>query len=200
MNESGMSGLTGSDALAISANRDNDFMGSGMGAFWIFALLLLNNGGGFGNYNRGYVTEGDLAASQNAQTNSIMLNNLQGQVANSQYATAQAINDQTNFLMQQNNTNLVNAIQGFNNLGLQITNQTNQLSAQMQQMSAQMNECCCSIKTQMLQNRLDDANAKIVEQRNEISNLQQTQTILNTMGRFVAWAGNGTQGTTPAAG
>jgi uncharacterized coiled-coil DUF342 family protein len=100
--------------------------------------------------------------------------------------------------MQQNNTNLVNAIQGFNNLGLQITNQTNQLSSQMQQMSAQMNECCCSIKTQMLQNRLDDANAKIVEQRNEISNLQQTQTILNTLGRFVAWSGNGSQGAAAA--
>lgn len=187
------SGITGTDALAIGANRDNDFMGSGMGAFWIFALLLLNNGGGFGNNNAGFY------ASQQAQTNELMVNNLQNQVANSQYATTQAINDQTNSLMQQNNTNLVNAIQGFNNIGLQITNQTNQLSAQIQQMSAQMNECCCSIKTQMLQNRLDDANAKIVEQRNEISNLQQTQTILNTMGRFVAWAGNGTQGGTAAA-
>lgn len=200
MGESGMGGLTASDAIALSRDN-NDFMGSGMGAFWIFALLLLNNGGfGYGGGNRGYVTEGELAASQQSQTNSLMLNNLQGQVANSQYATAQAINDQTNFLMQQNNTNLVNAIQGFNNLGLQITNQTNQLSAQIAAASAQMNECCCSIKTQMLQNRLDDANAKIVEQRAEISNLQQTQTILNTLGRFVAWAGNGSQGAAAAAG
>lgn len=192
-----MDGLTASDAIALR-NNDGGFMGDGMGAFWIFALLLLNNNGWGGN-NRSYVTEGELAASQQGQTNNLMLSNLQQQVAGSQYATAQAINDQTNFLMQQNNTNLVNAIQGFNNLGLQITNQTNQLSSQMQQMSAQINECCCSIKTQMLQNRLDDANAKIVEQRNEISNLQQTQTILNTLGRFVAWSGNGSQGGTAAA-
>lgn len=192
-----MDGLTASDAIALR-NNDGGFMGDGMGAFWIFALLLLNNNGWGGN-NKNYVTEGELAASQQGQTNNLMLSNLQQQVAGSQYATAQAINDQTNFLMQQNNTNLVNAIQGFNNLGLQITNQTNQLSSQMQQISAQMNECCCSIKTQMLQNRLDDANAKIVEQRNEISNLQQTQTILNTLGRFVAWSGNGSQGGTAAA-
>lgn len=192
-----MDGLTASDAIALR-NNDGGFMGDGMGAFWIFALLLLNNNGWGGN-NRSYVTEGELAASQQGQTNNLMLSNLQQQVAGSQYATAQAINDQTNFLMQQNNTNLVNAIQGFNSLGLQITNQTNQLSSQMQQMSAQMNECCCSIKTQMLQNRLDDANAKIVEQRNEISNLQQTQTILNTLGRFVAWSGSGSQGGTAAA-
>ena len=181
------SGITGSDALALTANRGGDFMGSGMGAFWIFALLLLNNGyGGFGGRG-GYVTSGELAASQQGQTNQIMLNNLQGQIANSQYATANAINDQTNFLMQQNNTNLINAIQGFNSLGMQI-----------QQMSAQINECCCSIKTQMLQDKLDNANAKIVEQRGEISNLQQTQTILGTLGRFVAWTGSGSQGTTPA--
>ena len=32
------SGITGSDALALTANRGGDFMGSGMGAFWIFAL------------------------------------------------------------------------------------------------------------------------------------------------------------------
>lgn len=190
-----MDGFTPSDALALRGN--NDGFGDGMGAFWIFALLLLNNNGWGGN--RG-ITDADLAISQQGQTNNLMLSNVQQQIAGSQYATAQAINDQTNFMMQQNNTNLVNAIQGFNNLGLQITNQTNQLSAQMQQMSAQMNECCCSIKTQMLQNRLDDANAKIVEQRNEISNLNQTQTILNTLGRFVAWTGSGTQGTTPAAG
>ena len=192
-----MDGLTASDAIALR-NNDGGFMGDGMGAFWIFALLLLNNNGWGGN-NKNYVTEGELAASQQGQTNNLMLSNLQQQVAGSQYATAQAINDQTNFLMQQNNTNLVNAIQGFNNIGLQITNQTNQISSQLQQMSAQMNDCCCSIKTQMLQNRLDDANAKIVEQRNEISNLQQTQTILNTLGRFVAWSGNGSQGGTAAA-
>lgn len=196
MGENG-GGLSASDAIAL--RNDGGFMGDGMGAFWIFALLLLNNNG-WGGGNRDYVTAGELAASQQGQTNQMMLSNVQQQVAGSQYATAQAINDQTNQLMQQNNTNLINAIQGFNNLGAQITNQTNQLSAQMAQMSAQMNECCCSIKTQMLQNRLDDANAKIVEQRAEISNLQQTQTILNTMGRFVAWAGNGTQGAAAAAG
>ena len=191
-------GLSASDAIALSKENDN-FMGSGMGTFWIFALLLLNNGGWGNGNNRGLVTEGELAASQQAQTNSLMLSNIQNQIGASQYATAQAVNDQTNLLLQQNNTNLVNAIQGFNNLGLQITNQTNTLASQIQSLSSQMNECCCSIKTQMLQNRLDDANAKIVEQRNEISNLNQTQTILNTLGRFVAWSGSGNQGGTAAA-
>ena len=199
MGENGM-GMSASDAIALTKDN-NDFMGSGMGAFWIFALLLLNNGG-FGGYgNRGgLVTEGELAASQNAQTSQMMLDGIQGQIANAQYANAQAVNDQTNLLIQQNNTNLVNAIQGFNNIGLQITNQTNQLAAQMQQMSAHLDECCCSIKTQMLQDKLDAERAKTVELQNQISNLNQTQTILNTMGRFVAWSGSGTQGAAAAAG
>ena len=97
--------------------------------------------------------------------------------------------------MNQNNANLINAIQGFNNLGLQITNQTNSLSGQIASLSAQLNQCCCDIKTQMLQDKLDAANAKIISQQNEISNQQQTQTILNTLGRFVAWSGSGSQTT-----
>ena len=165
MGESGMGGLSASDAIALRDN--NSFMGDGMGAFWIFALLLLNNNGWGGNGNRDYVTAGELAASQQGQTNQMMLSNLQQDIAAAQFANAQVVHEQTDTLMAQNNTNLINAIQGFNNLGLQITNQTNQLSAQMMQMSAKMDECCCSIKTQMLQDKLDDANRRLVEKQNE---------------------------------
>ena len=186
-------GLSSSDVALLS--RDDGFGGMNAG-FWIFALLLLNNGG-FGGYgNRGgFVTEGDLAASQNSQTQQLQLNNLAEQVLNNKFDVAQAINQQTSELVNQNNTNLINAIQGFNNLGLQITNQTNVLSGQIASLSAQMNECCCSIKTQMLQDRLADANAKIVAQQAELSNAQQTQYILNQLGRFVAWTPSGTQTT-----
>ena len=132
--------------------------------------------------NPGFVTQADLAASQNAQTTTLMLNGIQ-----------ESINQQTDTLLQQNNTNLINAIQGFNQVSAQITNQTNVLAQQIAQLSAQMSSCCCEIKTQMLQDKLDEANAKIVAQQNEISNQQQTAQILNQLGRFVAWAGSGTQ-------
>ena len=182
------SGMSGSDALAtmaaVNGNRgNNDFFGGMDGAFWIFALLFLNNNGwgGFNGMNPGFVTQADLAASQNAQTNTLMLNGIQ-----------ESINQQTDTLLQQNNTNLINAIQGFNQVSAQITNQTNVLAQQIGQLSAQLNSCCCEIKTQMLQDKLDEANAKIVAQQNEISNQQQTTQILNQLGRFVAWAGSGT--------
>lgn len=187
-------GLSSSDVALLS--RDDGFGGMNAG-FWIFALLLLNNGGFGGGYNRpGFVTDSELYNSQNSQTQQLQLNNLTEQVSNTKFDMAQVVNQQTAELVAQNNTNLINAIQGFNNLGLQLTNQTNVLSTQIQSLSSQMNQCCCEIKTQMLQDRLSDAQAKIVAQQAEISNAQQSQYILGQLGRFVAWAPSGTQPTT----
>ena len=45
----------------------------------------------------------------------------------------------------------------------------------------------------MLNDRLTDAQAEIVKQNTEIVNANQTQTLLNAMGRWVAWAGSGSQ-------
>jgi hypothetical protein len=44
----------------------------------------------------------------------------------------------------------------------------------------------------MLQNRLDEAERKNVTLENQISNNNQTRDILNSLGRFVAYAGSGT--------
>ena len=99
-------------------------------------------------------------------------------------------------MMQQNNTNLINAIQGFNQVNQTIQNQTNVLSQQIQQLSAQMNSCCCEIKTQMLQDRLSDTQAKLVTAQNAIDNANQSQYILSQLGRFVAWTPSGTQAAT----
>ena len=185
------SGLTASDVLAL--DRDNDGLGGMGGAFWIFALLLLNNNWNGNNNNGQNVTSAELAASQAAQTSSLQMQGLSEQLANNRFDLAQAINQQTDTLINQNNTNLINAIQGFNNLGLQVTNQTNVLSSQIQNLSAQMEQCCCSIKTQMLQDRLDEANARNVTLQNALDNANQSQYILGQLGRFVAWAGSGSQ-------
>ena len=117
--------------------------------------------------------------------------------ANNNYETARLIQQQTAEMMQQNNTNLINAIQGFNQVNLGIQNQTNVLSQQLQALQAKLDSCCCEIKTQMLQDRLADANAQKVALQNDISNYNQSQYILSQMGRFVAWPA--AAGTTAAA-
>ena len=192
-----MDGLSNSDVALLS--RDGDGWG-GNSIFWIFALLILAGGGNFfGNNNANYVTSAELQASQNAQTSSLQFQSLANSIANGQYETARLISDQNAQMMSQNNANLINAIQGFNNLGIQITNQTNVLGSKMDNLSAQLAQCCCEIKTQMLQDRLTDTQARLVTAQNAIDNANQTQYILGQMGRWVAWAGSGSQ-TTVSAG
>ena len=131
-------------------------------------------------------TAGQLQAGlDNQQTQSALQQLLVG-TANNNYETARLVNEQTNALMQQNNTNLINAIQGFNQVNLGIQNQTNVLSTQLQALQAQMNECCCSIKTQMLQDRLDTAERHNVVLQGAIDKANQTQDLLGQMGKWVA--------------
>jgi len=161
----------------LALMRDNDGFG-GNGFFWVFALLILmfgGNGGWFGNNQ-----SNNLADQMNQGFTNQQLQNIALSSANNNYETAQLINQQTNALMQQNNTNLINAIQGFNNINISLQN-----------LMAKMDTCCCDIKTTMLQNRYEDERAKVVSLQNDISNYNQSQYILSQMGRYVAWAGSG---------
>ncbi len=191
-----MENLSASDVALL--NRDGNFGAFGdSGFFWVFALLLLA-GGGFGGWgnNNDYVTSAELQAGLANQSTQNGLQSLMVETANNNYETAQLINQQTNAMLQQNNTNLINAIQGFNTVNQNIQNQTNVLGSQLMQLSAQLNECCCSIKTQMLENRLDDTQRQLAVAQDNISNYNQSQYLLGQLGRFVAWTPSGTQATT----
>ena len=188
-------GLSNSDVALLS--RNDGFMGGEGAFFWIFALLILAGGNfGFGGNNGNYVTQADLAAGLNAQTTQNQLQSLAVETANNNYETAQLINAQTNAMLQQNNANLINAIQGFNQVNQNMTMQNNQLQQQIAQLGYQMDQCCCSIKTQMLQDKLDSTQSALVAAQNAISNANQSQYLLGQLGRFVAWTPSGTQSAT----
>ena len=180
---------------------DNANLGSNS-IIWIFALfILMMFTGNFGG-NRGgapfpgnYVTQEQMTAGFNNQATQAQLQQIALSSSNNNYETAQLINNQTNALMQQNNTNLINAIQGFNQVNLTLQNQTNVFSQQLQALQAKVESCCCEIKTQMLQNRYEDERARNVSLENQISNYQQSQYILGQTGRWVGWAGSGSQAT-----
>lgn len=163
---------------------------------WFFAFLFLagGNGGFFGN--RGPAPMGPPPASQqdlndaiNNQSIQAQLNNLGIATANNNLETVKAIADQNAFMQNQQNANMINIIQGFNNL-----------SQRIDQLGFKMESCCCEIKTQMLQQQLDEARAKNVRLENQIDNRDQTQTLLGSLGRFVAWAGSGSQAGVVAGG
>ena len=151
------------------------FFGSDwLGAFLIIAVLF----GGFGGFGGGrnaasqeYVQEAINNQSTQAGLRDILLSS-----ANNNYETAQLINAQTNALQQQNYANQINVVQGFNALQQAIA-----------QLGYQMDSCCCSIKTQMLQDKYENLENLYRTAQNDLSNAAQSQYILNALGRFVAY-------------
>lgn len=177
----------------LALMKDGSGFGGNNGFFWVFALLILMFGGnGFG-FGGGRGPELSTADQVNQGFTNQNLQQIALSSANNNYETARLIQTQTSELMQQNNTNLINAIQGFNQVNLGIQNQTNVLSQQLMNLQAKMDSCCCEIKTQMLQNRYEDERARNVSLQNEISNFQQSQYLLGQMGRWVGWDTNGSQ-------
>ena len=157
----------------------SSFFGSDwLGAFLIIAVLFGGFGGGFGFGGRGgnYATPEYVQDVVNNQSTQTGLRDILLSSANNNYETAQLINGQTNSLMQQNYANQVNVIQGFNAIG-----------AKLDQLGFQMENCCCSIKTQMLQDKYEALESKYLVAQNDLSNAAQSQYILNALGRFVAY-------------
>ena len=181
-----MDGLSNSD-VALLANRDNDVFGGAGGSWmWFLALLVLMGGGNFlGNGRGDYVTQAEMTAGLNNQSIQSQLQQIALSSANNNYETAQLISAQSNAMLQQNNTNLINAIQGFN-----------QVNQQIADLGYRMDKCCCEIKTQMLQDKLDSTQARLVTLQGEVSNANQSQYLLSQLGRFVAWNPSGTQAST----
>jgi len=172
------------------------FGGDWLGAFLIIAVLF--NGGNFFGAGNGNVQAAvnEAVNNQSVQTGirDILLSS-----ANNNYETARLISDQNMVMMNQNNSNLVNAIQGFNQVTGAINNQGSSILQAISQLGYQMDACCCSIKTQMLQDKYDALENLYRTAQNDISNANQTQTLLNALGRFIAYPPMTTTAATTAA-
>ena len=178
-------------------NENGSFFSSDwLGAFLIIAVLF----GGFGGFGLGggnaaaaaAFTQADVQSMINAQSTQNALEGIMLSSANNNYEALKSTQDQTMFLSNQNNTNLINAIQGFNTVNVGMTtgfNSVNQNIMGLQQSIAdlgyKMETCCCSIKTQMLENRLADAQAALVNAQDVANNSVQSQYLLSQLGKFV---------------
>ena len=181
-------------------NENGSFFSSDwLGAFLIIAVLF----GGFGGFGFGgnaaaaaALTTADVQSMINAQTNQATLENIMLSSANNNFENLKATQDQTTFLAQQNSNNLINAIQGFNAVSGQMTNGFNTINqgicnstAALQQSIAdlgyKMDQCCCSIKTTMLENRLADAQAALSNAQDIANNSAQSAYLLGQLGKFV---------------
>lgn len=166
---------------------DSTFSGGWIFAFLIIAVIFGWGGNGFNGNNAtyaGYATIADINAAINNQSVQQALNAGVLSSANNNYETAQLINNQTNTMMATQNSNLINAIQGFNQVSSNIANGFSNVSAQIADLGYKMESCCCGIKTMMLENRLADAQAALLtSQTNNIVNAQ-SQYLLSQLGTY----------------
>ena len=159
-------------------NSTSSFFGSDwLGAFLIIAVLFGGFGGfGFGGRGEGYATPEYVQSVVNNQSTQTGLRDILLSSANNNYETAQLINGQTSSLMQQGYAYQLSAEQRFNALQQQIA-----------QLGFQVDSCCCSIKTQMLQDKYEALENQYRTAQNDLSNAAQSQYILGALGRFVAY-------------
>ena len=172
---------------------DNNTFGEGS---WIFGLIVLLGlfggfGGGFGNNNANaaYATMADVNSAINNQTTQNSLNSALLSSANNNYETAQLINQQSMNMMNQNNTNLLAAINGFNTVTQNITSGFNSVNQNIADLGYKMESCCCGIKTMLLENRLQDAQAALVTSQTTNAINAQSQYLLSQLGNYVPIAG-----------
>ena len=166
-----------------------------MGGSWIFAFLIIAvifgwGGAGFGgNANvAAYATMADVNAAINNQSTQQALSAIQLSSANNNYETARLISDQNMTMMNQSNTNLLAAINGFNQLSSNVQSGFSNVSSQIADLGYKMENCCCSIKTMLLENRLQDTQIALQNAQNQAVNAAQSQYLLSQLGTFVPTA------------
>lgn len=160
---------------------DNAFMGGE----WIFAFLIiavLFGGGGFGfGGNNTAATIADINASNAWQTSQLNQQSILTSSMNNNYETARLISDQTATYLAQSNTNLVNAIQGFNAVNQNIAQGFAQTAQSIADLGYRMDRCCCEIKTQMLQDRLQDTQFALQNANDIANNASQSMYLISQL-------------------
>ena len=158
-------GLSASDVALM--NRDN-FGGDAF--MWIFALLILA-GGGFGGF--GWGGDGNMATSAEVQRG-FDTQNLQAQTRD----ILAAVNSGTAQSVAATNQTFHDNLAAMQALYNETSRDINNLSLGQAQLLANQNECCCSTKMEIAQNRYENAmNAAAIN----ANTTAQTQRILDAM-------------------
>ena len=167
------------------------------GSGWLPVLVILlvlfgMGGGGFGFGNNatmaGLATSAEVQNSINSAFASQNAQNILLSSANNNYETAQLINAQSMSAMNQNNTNLLAAINGFNAVNQNMASGFATVNQNLADLGYRMDRCCCEIKTQLLENRLQDTQIALQNAQNVAVNAQQSQYLLSQLGTFVPTA------------
>lgn len=130
--------------VAVMMSQDKDGWGSGMGFMWIFALLILANGGfgGWGNNNAAAALGYENLATSNEVQRGF---DFQNSMANEREILA-AVNSNSLQGMQNANQNTQYLMTTFNDKYQELARDIAANGMLAQQAIANQNECCCSTK------------------------------------------------------
>ena len=162
------------DLAAATRGADNDWGGGG--SWWIVLLFLVlfggGNGVGWGNRGGG-ASEADVQRGFDQQATTSKLDQLAYGQANMGYETARLVNGVEMQAAQLAAQNQLALCQGFGGVNSAIADVARQVA-----------ECCCEIKGQLAQDKIESLQAKVSEQAAVIGNMRQSQYILDQMGRW----------------
>ena len=190
-------GMMSPSDVAVMMSQDKDGWGSGMGFMWIFALLILANGGfgGWGNNNAAAALGYENLATSNEVQRGF---DAQNSMANEREILA-AVNAGALQGMQNSNQNTQYLMGAFNDKYNELARDVANVAMMAQQNQANQQQCCC--ETKMLisetasQNRYDmamqnnaimqaiqneGANTRAMFQQYQYDQLQQKYNDLNT--------------------
>lgn len=133
-------GMMSPSDVAVMMSQDKDGWGSGMGFMWIFALLILANGG-FGNWGNNAAALGyeNLATSNEIQRGF----DTQSSMANEREILA-TINQNSLQGMQNANQNTQYMMNAFNDKYNELQRDISGVTLLQQQAIANQSECCCN--------------------------------------------------------
>lgn len=178
----GTSGLSAGDVLALTKNNDGLFSGEGFAGIimlLIVAGLFTGNGFGFGNNSSGLTEE--YIANQFTQRD---LYNNNTNIMDTKYALG------TEILNNRYTSQVADC-----NLSKEIMQNRYDNALQTQTILANQNECCCNTQKLIMEenaktrdliqnNYIEGLRTALSDAKAEISNYNQSNAILNNLGRF----------------
>lgn len=179
-----MDNMTLSDIAAVmpkSTNGDGFLEGNGIIILILFFLIFGFGGGGFG----GNGTQAEVQRGFDTQAITSKLDGITNGLCDSAYENARLINQNMVNTMQGFNQTQMGMMQGFNGVDKSLCQGFGSVNESINQLSHQMEQCCCNLKTQMMQDKYDDLSRQYDQALAAITNATQTQNILNSLGRYV---------------
>lgn len=170
-----MDNMTLSDIAAVMPKNTTDHDGflEGNGIIILILFFLIFGFGGWGNNGNGSQSA-DMQRGFDTQSIISKLDGLSSGLCDTAYENARLIEQNTVTNMQGFNQTQMGMMQGFNGVQESINN-----------LSHQMEQCCCNLKTQMMQDKYDELNRDYQQALGAITNATQTQNILSSLGRYV---------------